>query len=117
MMWAGARTPPLSAWQSCSDETVTRWQSGADVCRTLQRLALALRVLVARGMKIHALFVASMLTGCATDDGEPDVDPVAFPTGIYSLHAGARSDTCDPARVTGDVGEVAVIVASDRIST
>jgi hypothetical protein len=68
-------------------------------------------------MKICALFVASMLTGCATDDGGPDVDPVAFPTGIYSLHAEAHSDTCEPARVTGDVGEVAVIVANDRIST
>jgi hypothetical protein len=58
-----------------------------------------------------------MLAGCAADPGRPDLDPVALPTGIYSLHAEARSDTCDPARVTGDVGEVAVLVSSGGIST
>jgi hypothetical protein len=68
-------------------------------------------------MKLDAPFIAAMLAGCAGDAGQPDLDPVALPTGIYSLHAESRSDTCDPARVTGDVGEVAVIVASDRIST
>jgi hypothetical protein len=68
-------------------------------------------------MKIYALFVAAMLAGCAADAGRPDLDPVALRTGIYSLLAETRSDTCDPARFAGDVGEVAVVVASDRIST
>jgi hypothetical protein len=68
-------------------------------------------------MKIDALCIAAMLAGCAADAGRPDLDPGALRTGIYSLHAEARTDTCDPARVTGDVGEVAVVVASDGIST
>jgi hypothetical protein len=68
-------------------------------------------------MKIYALFIAAMLAGCTADAGGPDLDPLALRTGIYSLHAETHSDTCDPARITGDVGEVAVVVASDRIST
>ncbi len=67
-------------------------------------------------MKIYPLFIA-MLAGCAADAGRPDLDPLPLRAGIYSLHAETNSDTCDPARVTGDVGEVAVVVATDRIST